>query len=249
MKVQFDIVIPARYDSSRLPGKLLEDICGKSMINRVIERADSSFAERVIVAYDDDRIKADVESSTDAITCKTSFDHPSGTDRVAEAVTKMDLPDDRIVVNVQGDEPLIPGSLINRVAEILQETKGAKVATAAIPIDSQAQLNDPNVVKCVTDREGFALYFSRSPIPWSRSKSQEKALALHHIGIYAYRAGYLIQHARREVCTLEAEEKLEQLRVLYNGDKIIVAIEEKFESLGVDTPQDLEYVRRLLANT
>lgn len=248
MNIPYDIVIPARYHSSRLPGKLLEDIGGKSMIKRVIERAKSSSAERVIVAYDDERIRSEIDSIPDTVVCKTSPDHPSGTDRVAEAVTKLCLPANRIIVNVQGDEPMIPGALIDRVAGTLSEAGEAKVATAVKPLHNSSQLHDPNVVKCVIDRDGHALYFSRSPIPWSSSESIGNASTFHHIGIYGYFTGYLIQHAQRDVCPLEAAERLEQLRVLYNGDKIVVVIEEDYESFGVDTPQDLEYVRQLIAN-
>ena len=248
MGIPYDIIIPARYQSSRLPGKLLEDICGKTMIRRVIECVRSSSAERIIVAYDDDRIGSEVKSIPDTVVCKTSPDHPSGTDRVAEAVTKLGLPDDRIIVNVQGDEPMIRGAFVDRVAGTLFEANEAKVATAVGPLTNHAQLHDPNVVKCVIDQNGHALYFSRAPIPWNLSESIENASTFHHIGIYAYFAGYLVQHARREVCPLEATERLEQLRVLYNGDKIAVVVEQDYESLGVDTPQDLEYVRRLLAN-
>ncbi len=249
MKSSFDIVIPARYHSSRLPGKLLEDICGKSMIKRVIECAKTSAAEKIIIAYDDDRIGLEVESIPETVACKTSPDHPSGTDRVAEAVTKLGLADDRIIVNVQGDEPMIPGALIDRVAGRLFEADEAKVATAVQPLQNHSQFHDSNVVKCVIDRDGYALYFSRSPIPWNSAGPVENATAFHHIGIYAYFAGYLVQHAHRDVCPLEAAERLEQLRVLYNGDKIVVVIEEDYESLGVDTPQDLEIVRRLLADS
>ena len=247
MSVPFDIVIPARYHSERLPGKLLEDICGRSMINRVIDRAKTSSAERIVVAFDDDRIRREVEAGTDAIACPTSPDHPSGTDRVAEAVEALNLSDDRIVVNVQGDEPMIPGSLIDRVAETLHRSDKANVATAAKPIENERQLYDPNVVKCVTDSNGYALYFSRAAIPWS--SMQMPGQALHHIGIYAYRAGYLLQHAKRDYCLLEQTERLEQLRVLYNGDRIAVLKVEQFDSIGVDTLEDLERVRMLLADS
>lgn len=248
MNLEFDIVIPARYESSRLPGKLLEDICGKSMIRRVIERSFTSSATRVIVAYDDERIRAEVESVTNAVTCKTSPAHPCGTDRVAEAVQNLGLPDERMIVNVQGDEPMITGSVINRVAQMLHGSEAASVATAAQPIDAWSQLNDPNVVKCAIDRDGYALYFSRSPIPWQGSARPASVRALHHIGIYAYRVGYLVRHAGREVCGLEVAEKLEQLRVLYNGDRIVVAVDKEYRSLGVDTYRELELVRRLVAD-
>ena len=248
MAIPFDVVIPARFHSSRLPGKLLEDIAGKSMIQRVIECAKTSSAQNVIVAYDDERIKKEVEATTDAVICSTSPDHPSGTDRVAEAVTQLGLAEDRIVVNVQGDEPMIPGHLIDHVVRKLHEASEAKVATAAIPLTGSEDFANPNVVKCVVDQNDHALYFSRCSIPWHNSDTPNDVSALHHIGIYAYRVGYLIEHAQREVCPLESSEKLEQLRVLFNGDKIVVAVEQDYFSPGVDTPEDLEQVRRLFAS-
>ena len=247
MSLDFDIVIPARYQSSRFPGKLLADVCGKSMIQRVVECAYASSAKRVIVAVDDERMEAEVARTTDAIICRTSESHPSGTDRVAEAVQQLNLPQDRIVVNVQGDEPLIGGKLIDNVAAKLSSTNEAQVATAAKPLTNVQDWNNPNIVKCVVDRNGYALYFSRSPIPWKQSNSSLESIKLQHVGIYAYRVSYLIEHAKREVCPLEAAEKLEQLRVLFNGDRIAVCVDDSYEALGVDTPEDLERIEQLIS--
>ncbi len=246
MKVPFDIVIPARYKSSRLPGKLLLDICGQTMIHRVVNGAFTSSAERVIVAVDDERIGDEVTANTEAIVCLTSTHHPSGTDRVAEAVDLLELPKGRIVVNLQGDEPLIRGELIDRVAMKLHECSRAQVATAASPLRSSEDLADRNTVKCVVDKKDNALYFSRSPIPYFSSGKPHSSLHFQHIGIYAYRAAYLQLHAKRQVCALEAAESLEQLRVLYHGDRIVVHLEDEYESIGVDTEQDLERVRKLI---
>lgn len=246
MNVPFDIVIPARYESSRLNGKLLLDICGKSMIHRVVERAFTSSAERVIVAVDDVRIEREVQRHTNATVCRTSKHHPSGTDRVAEAVTMLQSPPQRIVVNVQGDEPLIVGKLIDRVAFKLSEAQWAQVATAAKPLSQMEDLMNPNTVKCVVDKNGNALYFSRSQIPWTASENPTLSAYLQHIGIYAFRTSYLVQHAKRKVCSLETTEKLEQLRVLYNGDQIAVCVDESYEAIGVDTQQDLERVRKIV---
>ncbi len=249
MSVNFDVIIPARYASSRFPGKLLEDIDGKSMIRRVINRAKNSSADNVIVAFDDTRIETEVKQDSDVILCPTSVDLPTGTDRVAQAALKLALPDERIVVNVQGDEPLMPASLIDKVASALSGAQQAKVATAARSLQGRQEREDPNVVKCVTDRNGCALYFSRSAIPWEDSAVSESELWLHHIGIYAYRVGYLVEHARRAQCMLEQAERLEQLRVLYNGDRIAVVVDNDYEAIGVDTPEDLEAVKRMLAQS
>ena len=246
LKAPFDVVIPARYESSRLPGKLLLDICGRSMIHRVVDGAFRSSAERVIVAVDDERIGREVAAHTDAMVCSTSVHHPSGTDRVAETVTLLNLPQDRIVVNLQGDEPLIRGELIDQVAMKLYQSEYAQVATAASPLRSNEDLTDRNTVKCVIDELDNALYFSRSPIPYVTSGKLRPSLHLQHIGIYAYRAAYLQLHAKREVCALEAAESLEQLRVLYHGDRIVVHMEDTYESIGVDTEKDLERVRELI---
>ena len=247
MYPDFDIVIPARYESSRFPGKLLAVIHDKTMIHRVVERAFLSSAKRVVVAVDDDRIAHEVSSKTDAVVCHTSKEHPSGTDRVAEAAEILQLDENRIVVNVQGDEPLIPPTLIDKVAMKLSDCSDAGVSTAAKPLMKEKDWKNLDIVKCVLDQNGYALYFSRAPVPAGYMDKQRKSqIRLHHIGIYAYRTGYLKAHAKRPVCELESIERLEQLRVLYNGDRIAVHIDDQYTSQGVDTPADLRRVERLI---
>lgn len=248
MTLPFDVVIPVRYHSTRLPGKALADICGKSLIQRVVECALSSSAERVIVALDDKRVEAVVSRISGVVACRTSRTQPSGTDRVAEAVVKLNLPDNRIIVNVQGDEPLIAGELIDKVALLLEGESNAQVGTSVSPISSEEVLLDPNVVKCIVDQNYNALYFSRSPIPWRRPGSRQQSLGFHHIGIYAYRVSYLIRHAKREVCAIESSERLEQLRMLFHGDRIAVHVDHSYSSFGVDTQEDLEKVRELITH-
>ncbi len=247
---EFTVMIPARYGSSRLPGKLLADICGKSMIQRVIEQAMESAANKVIVAVDDERIADNVTAATSATVISTSPNHASGTDRLAEAAELLRLPADQIIVNLQGDEPLMPPTLINQVAEVLQTNPQASIGTAAVPMDAATDCRDPNRVKCVVDRNNQALYFSRSAIPWNdRNRRAGAAVGLQHIGIYAYTVDYLVQrHARREVCMLEKVERLEQLRALYHGDIIVVHIDEDYRGIGVDTAEELEQVRELIAS-
>ncbi len=244
--MEFDIVIPARYESSRFPGKLLADICGKSMIQRVVERSFESSAKSVVVALDDERIACEVKKNTDATVCYTQPAHSCGTDRVAEAVKTLGLPTDRIVVNVQGDEPLICAKLIDTVARKLTEQSTASVATAATPIRSQQDWEDPNVVKCVVNRKGQALYFSRCSIPNGASLSGASLTGLAHIGIYAYRVGYLCEHASRPASQLESAERLEQLRVLFNGDQIAVHIDNSYNAIGVDVAEDIQRVEQLI---
>lgn len=251
MTNQFDIVIPARYESSRLPGKLLADICGKSMIQRVIERAMTSSAERVIVAVDDDRIGDHVTRVTSATVVSTDRDHASGSDRIAQAVRLLNIPGTRTIVNVQGDEPLMSGSLIDQVAALLKSDPQANMGTAAVPFNLDKHGGDPNRVKCVVDQFNRALYFSRSAIPWTNGPySDSPCIGLHHIGIYSYTVAYLVEcHAKREVCPLEKYEALEQLRALYHGDIIAVYIAPDFQGIGVDTQKDLDRVRATIAQS
>ncbi|MSP98832.1 MAG: 3-deoxy-manno-octulosonate cytidylyltransferase [Betaproteobacteria bacterium] len=248
----FDVVIPARFDSSRFPGKALADIGGKPMVVRVAERAAKSGARAVYIATDDERIaRAAREHGVKAIT--TRGDHASGTDRIAEAVITLALQDDAIVVNVQGDEPLMPPSLIAQVAATLERTPEASVSTACHPIRLAEDIFSTNVNKVVLDKRGFALYFSRAPIPfardaWAGAGPQDAPRGLpcyRHIGIYAYRAGFLEKYASLAPSPLEGFEALEQLRVLWHGYRIAVAISEHAAPPGVDTPEDLEKVRRL----
>jgi 3-deoxy-manno-octulosonate cytidylyltransferase (CMP-KDO synthetase) len=248
------VLIPARYASSRLPGKAIADICGKPMVVRVAERARRGGAGAVWIATDDERIAAAARShGCDVL--MTRPDHASGTDRLAEAVTMLGLADDELVVNVQGDEPLLPPELIGRLAHTLAQRTGASIATACVPIADAAKLGNPNVVKVVCDHAGNALYFSRAPIPYPRdafaaggTASLPAGLpAFHHLGIYAYRAGFLRSYARLAPSPIEAFEALEQLRALWHGHKIAVVVVDAELPPGVDTPEDLERVRRLFA--
>lgn len=241
------VVIPARYGSTRLPGKPLLDIAGQPMIVRVIERARQSGAARVVVATDDARILEAVKNfGGEAV--MTRADHPSGTDRLAETIALLGLADEYIVVNVQGDEPLMPPGLIRQVADVLATHPAAVMATASHAITRREDFTNPNIVKVVTDHEGMALYFSRAPIPWPRDvmagTSGAPVKAFRHIGIYAYRAGFVARYAQWPACPLETTESLEQLRVLWQGEKIAVVEADEAPAAGVDTPEDLERVRK-----
>jgi 3-deoxy-manno-octulosonate cytidylyltransferase (CMP-KDO synthetase) len=239
----FKVVIPARYASSRLPGKPLLDIAGKPMVIRVAEQAAKSQAEEVIIATDFERIQQ-VAKTFGVTTVMTRIDHVSGTDRIAEVVEKMAWDDDVIVVNVQGDEPLIDPELINEVALTLAHNREAVMATACHLIHDEAAFLNPNIVKVVMDVNGNALYFSRSPIPYPRDEAHKQNIsAYRHIGIYAYRVGFLKQYANLSVTELEKVESLEQLRVLYHGFKIAISVTENAPASGVDTQTDLDYVR------
>ena len=235
----FHVIIPARYASTRFPGKPLADIAGKPMVVRVCERAAASGAAGVHVATDDERIATAVRAhGYQALMTRT--DHASGTDRLAEAAEMLRLGQSDVVVNVQGDEPLVPPALVARVAGSLGE---ASVSTACHAIHDAASLANPNVVKVVLDAKGHALYFSRAQIPYPREPGGRW---YRHAGIYGYRAGFLKQYAGLAVCPLEKTEALEQLRVLWNGYRIAVAVSETEIPPGVDTPQDLEAVRRMI---
>jgi len=245
--MRFTVVIPARYDSQRLPKKALLDIAGKPMVQRVYEQACKSNAESVIVATDDQRI-ADVVMSFGGRCCMTSRDHPSGTDRIQEVIGRESLPDDSIVVNVQGDEPLIPPEVINQVAANLQQYD-VPMATLYEAIGSLEDVLDPNIVKVVLDRDDLALYFSRAPIPWDRDRLPDGFSTAtgykRHIGIYAYRASLLNSYVSWEPDPVEAIERLEQLRVLRRGVKIHVAEAIKQIPPGIDTEKDLLRTRAL----
>ena len=250
---EFDVIIPARFASSRLPGKPLADIAGKPMVQRVYERARESAAQRVIVATDDMRV-ADVVRGFGGDVCMTSADHASGTDRLQEVAVNLGVAEDRILVNVQGDEPLIPPAVINQVAQNLAGNPAAGVATLAEPIASAEDFLNPNIVKLVTEASGLARYFSRAPIPWPRDafalEQQSLPTGLNprrHIGIYAYRAGLLNLFVSWPMAPLEQFEALEQLRFLYNGHAIHVADACEEVPGGVDTAQDLERMRAYFA--
>jgi 3-deoxy-manno-octulosonate cytidylyltransferase (CMP-KDO synthetase) len=239
----FKVVIPARYASARLPGKPLLDIAGKPMVVRVAEQAIKSGASEIVIATDFEKImQAAAEHNIKAL--MTRIDHASGTDRIAEVAQKLGWNDDEIVVNVQGDEPLIAPSLIKKVAEHLAKSKDAVMATACHAIHEEANLLNPNIVKVVMDANGNALYFSRSPIPYPRDDTYKQNIqAYRHIGIYAYRVGFLKKYAQLSVTELEKIESLEQLRVLHHGYKIGVTITQNAPASGVDTQEDLDYVR------
>lgn len=243
----FTVIIPARYASTRLPGKPLADIHGKPMVVRVMEQAIKSGASRVIIATDHTDVAAAVIAAGGEA-CMTNPDHQSGTERLAEVIDTYGFSDDEIIVNVQGDEPLIPPEIIRQVAQNLQGSQ-ANMGTLAVPIHSAQEAFNPNAVKVVMDKDGYALYFSRATIPWDRdqfAKSKEIIgdTFLRHIGIYAYRAGFIRRYIAWDASPLEKIEMLEQLRVLWYGEKIHVAVAEKAPGAGVDTPEDLELVRQ-----
>jgi 3-deoxy-manno-octulosonate cytidylyltransferase (CMP-KDO synthetase) len=240
----FKVVIPARYASSRLPGKPLLDIAGKPMVIRVAEQAQKSQANEVVIATDFEKI-ATVAAEHQLSAVMTRIDHVSGTDRIAEVVQKMGWDNDVIVVNVQGDEPLIEPQLIDEVALTLAHNRDAVMASACHPIHDEAAFLNPNIVKVVMDGNGHAMYFSRAPIPYPRDERHKQQIVAHrHIGIYAYRVGFLRQYADLCVTTLEQVESLEQLRVLYHGYKIAMTITDNAPASGVDTQADLDFVRQ-----
>ena len=252
MPVDFIAIIPARRASTRLPGKALADIGGKPMVVHVAERAVESGASRVIVATDDAAIAAAVTDHGHQV-AMTSPTHPSGTDRIAEVVAALmrdgTIDGETIVVNVQGDEPLIDPRAIARVARALAEAPDCAIATACHPITTREEFLDPNVVKVVRDASGRALYFSRAPIPWERDADPRGvgATALRHIGLYAYRARFLPVFTALPPAPLEQLEALEQLRALWHGHAIAVFVAEAAPAAGVDTPADLARVRALVA--
>ena len=248
MDTKFKVVIPARYASTRLPGKPLLKIGGRPMLQYVHEQALQSGADEVIVATDDQRIQ-DAANGFGATVCMTSVAHESGTERLAEVAEQMAWDDQSIVVNVQGDEPLLPPALIRQVAEGLAGHPQAAVATLAYPIEQADEVTDPNIVKVVLDNAGYALYFSRAPIPCRRDASftADVPPSLRHIGLYAYRAGFLKSYQQLQPSPLEGAEKLEQLRVLWHGLKIFVAIASEMPGHGVDTESDLQRIEKLLS--
>jgi len=255
--LSFTVVIPARFASTRLPGKPLLQIADKPMIQHVFERAQESGAERIIVATDDARIQTVVEAFGGEVVL-TEKEHQSGTDRIAEVARRHEFADDQIVVNLQGDEPLMEGRFIRLVAENLATTPEASMSTACVKVSSVVELFNPNVVKVVRDKAGMALYFSRATIPWNRDEfaqwpdlqSQQSmpknAAYFRHIGLYAYRVGFLQQFTRWQACELEQTESLEQLRVLWHGGRIHVAELDEVPPPGVDTEADLEAVRAIM---
>jgi 3-deoxy-manno-octulosonate cytidylyltransferase (CMP-KDO synthetase) len=247
----FSVLIPARYASTRLPGKALLDIGGKPMIVRVAEQAVASGAERVVVATDDARVVEAVHAYG-IESCMTRADHVSGTDRLAEAARKLGLGESEIVVNLQGDEPLIEPELIRAVAAKLADRTEAAMSTACYPLRDDASMFNPNVNKVVLDKTDCALYFSRAPIPFARDafalekKIPPRLPVYHHIGLYAYRVDFLLRYPTLTSPAIESFEALEQLRALWHGYKIVVLVCDHAPISGVDTPQDLANVRALV---
>lgn len=252
MSSAFVAIIPARFASTRFPGKPLIDIAGKPMVIRVAEQAQQSGADRIVIATDDARI-ASVAQAHGIAHVMTRSDHATGTDRLAEAATQLGLSDATIVVNVQGDEPLIAPALIRAIAQQLEGDPRAAIATAAHPIEDAQQLFNPNVVKVVTNIQQHALYFSRAPLPWARDAfAQNRDIpplqlpanlpALRHIGIYAYRVSFLRAYPQLSACVLEQFEALEQLRALWHGYTIKVHMTDEAPAAGIDTPEDVAAV-------
>lgn len=250
--MRFSVVIPARYASQRLPGKPLADLHGRPMIVHVCERARQSGAAEVIVATDDDRVRAACAAANVDVQM-TSASHTSGTDRIAEVAERRGWDDDAVVVNLQGDEPLMPPADIEQAAALLQTHVGAELSTLCTPIHELAEFLNPNVVKVVADQSGRALYFSRAPIPWNRdgaadgfASQRQHQGALRHIGIYGYRVGALKRLAAAPPTELEQLEKLEQLRALWLGMCIAVDVARQMPGPSVDTPEDLRRVADLM---
>jgi 3-deoxy-manno-octulosonate cytidylyltransferase (CMP-KDO synthetase) len=249
--MSFTVIIPARYSSSRLPAKPLADIHGKPMVVHVMQRAMESGASRVIVATDHPDVAKAVTDAGGEV-CMTRADHHSGTERLAEVIDRYQFADDEIIVNVQGDEPLIPPVIVRQVADNLAQCQ-AGMATLAVPITSAEEAFNPNAVKVVMDAQGYALYFSRATIPWERERFAESRQTvgdcfLRHIGIYAYRAGFVRRYVTWAASPLEQIELLEQLRVLWYGEKIHVAVAQEVPAVGVDTPEDLQRVRECFSS-
>ena len=250
--MSFTVIIPARYASSRLPRKPLADIVGKPMIQHVWKKAQQAGANRVIIATDHEEIE-EVAKAFGAEVCMTSTEHNSGTERLSEVIEKMAIADDEIIVNVQGDEPLIPPVIIQQIAQNLAENQ-VNMATLAVKLETKEELFNPNCVKVVTDQKGMALYFSRAAIPFARDHFADCNDAfvasqsyLRHIGIYAYRAKFVNQYIRWQPTVLEKLESLEQLRALWYGEKIHVELAKEAPQVGVDTLEDLERVRQILS--
>lgn len=246
--MKFDVIIPARFASTRLPGKALVDIAGLPMIQHVYQRAKQSSAERVIIATDDERI-VKVAQNFGAEVCMTATHHESGTERIAEVANLLNYADDAIIVNVQGDSPLIAPDAIDQVAQILIKNPAANMATLCSPIYTKAELFNPNLAKVVMDKNNRVLYFSRAPIAWERDtfmQDNDVLAGSHycHMGIYAYRVALLRQYINWKASPYEQLESLEQLRVLWHGEKIYIDVTQT-TSNEVNTPEDLEHVRKL----
>ena len=242
--MKFHVIIPARLDSSRLPGKVLLDLAGKTLIEHVHHAAQASGAASVTIATDSLRVKEAVEGFGGRV-CMTRADHRSGSDRLGEAVIRLGLDDDALIVNVQGDEPGLAPALVKKVAETLTGDLGVGAATACFPLSADDDPGDPHLVKVVCDARGRALYFSRAPIAVSQGGGSVQCFG--HLGVYAYRAGFLRRFCTWERCALEDSESLEQLRILWHGEAIAVHVSDRPAIGGVDTPADLERARRFFA--
>lgn len=247
--MSFIVIIPARFGSSRFPGKPLVDINGKPMVVRVMEKAIASGADRVIVATDHLKVLETVKNAGGEA-CMTRDDHQSGTERLAEVITFFNIKNREIVINMQGDEPFISPDLVSQVAENLSKSK-AVIATLATPIVEEADVNDPHIVKVIIDAYSYAIYFSRATIPWSsdsffyNSKYTTRNKFLRHIGIYAYHAEFILRYTALPPSPIEKIESLEQLRALWYGEKIHVALASKVPGIGIDTPEQFEKIRTL----
>jgi 3-deoxy-manno-octulosonate cytidylyltransferase (CMP-KDO synthetase) len=255
MNIRFKVVIPARYGSTRLPGKPLLPIAGKPMIAHVCERAREADADEIVVATDDERIYRAVRAlGIEAV--MTRADHQSGTERIAEVAEQLGWAGDEIIVNLQGDEPLIDPGYLRDAAAVLAGQRQAGIATLAAEIHDSEEIFNPNAVKVVLNRHGYALYFSRAPIPWDRDgfASGHRTLSgkmpyYRHIGMYAYTVDFLRRYCSWDASTLEKTESLEQLRILWHGEAIAVRIVDAIPPAGVDTPEDLQRVEQLLSST
>ncbi len=250
--MSFRIIIPSRFASTRLPGKPLRDICGKPMIEHVINQAKQSQAKEVIVATDSHEIAAAIEH-LDIRVCMTHDRHQSGTERLSEVIEQLGFDDDEILINLQGDEPMMPPVCLNQVGQALEADLAVKMATLCTPLADIEELFDPHTVKVVRDINDFALYFTRAAVPWSRDCFNESPRTMptsqqyqRHIGLYGYRAGFIKQYLEWESSDIEKTESLEQLRVLYYGERIKVITAETAPGPGVDTIEDLNRVCELL---
>jgi 3-deoxy-manno-octulosonate cytidylyltransferase (CMP-KDO synthetase) len=250
--VSYTIVIPARYAATRLPGKPLREIAGKTLLQHVYECAQRTQAKQIIIATDDERIQQ-VATGFGADVCMTSGSHHSGTQRINEVIQGRAIGDDEIIVNLQGDEPLMPAACVTQIAELLTNNPDAHMATLATPIQDDEEVFDSNIVKVVLNKQGRALYFSRASIPWQRGCYETNRVehsahwsCLRHIGIYAYRAAYIKEYVSLSASPLEVLERLEQLRVLWHGGTIVVGQAVEIPGQGVDTEQDFLKVKQCL---
>ncbi len=247
----YHIVIPARYASERLPGKVLLDLVGQSLLQHVWQRACESAAQSVVIATDDERIESTARAFG-ATVVMTSADHQSGSDRIADCATQLGWPDEYLVVNLQGDEPLMPAACLDQVAALLDDNRDCDVASLYWPIAEPDEVRNPNVVKVVTDKRGCALYFSRAAIPYSRGQTDITAAIgagvgyKRHLGLYAYRLSALRRYSAYPQTPLEKAERLEQLRIMEHGGRIAMARASEFIPAGIDTQDDLDRVRDLL---